>query len=514
MPALSTTKRKFHAILESIANPSTTSLNSINNQQNASTTTLSAAHEPAAKRLKFSRPVSAPGSSTLTRSVRSTSTTTNPPTSTASTMTEEKKPPNFAPWDRNQFLARLETFRYVDKWMSKPDPINEVQWAKRGWTCVGNEKVGCIGGCGNEILISLEPSREEQQPAEDIEPSEDAVDDYYDWREEAQKELVVRYSEMIVTEHDGGCLWRRRGCDGIYFPSVSLRIRMCADRLVPDSIYRLPLAHQAITFQSLRQRYESLSAISSDLPSNISAPSNLNIHNLIPHLFHILHPNLKNSASASHPSSPIIPNLPQPDDQTSPSPPTINRRALTLALLGWAADDTSPVPGIATCSSCFRRLGLWLFKTPPSSPITSPPSSPTSASSPAHSTPIIARLDPITEHRTYCPWVNARSQSRSPNPTPEDLPGWEILRDMIMRIRTPEGVKVPGYEGGGDKAREGEAAVGGMDGVEEKSKEERDRERWARLKKIKQIFRLRKKPKVGDGEKAKGKEKAPAARAG
>lgn len=83
-----------------------------------------------------------------------------------------------------------------------------------------------------------------------------------------------------------------------------------------------------------------------------------------------------------------------------------------------------------------------------------------------------------------------------------------------MRIRTPEGVKVPGYEGGGDKAREGEAAVGGMDGVEEKSKEERDRERWARLKKIKQIFRLRKKPKVGDGEKAKGKEKAPAARAG
>ncbi len=104
--------------------------------------------------------------------------------------------------------------------MSKPDPINEVQWAKRGWTCVGKERVGCVGGCGNEVLISLEPERGELPPAEGIEPSEEAVEDYYDWREEAQKELVVRYTEMIVTEHDGGCLWRRRGCDGILCPTL------------------------------------------------------------------------------------------------------------------------------------------------------------------------------------------------------------------------------------------------------------------------------------------------------
>lgn len=71
----------------------------------------------------------------------------------------------------------------------------------------------------------------------------------------------------------------------------------------------------------------------------------------------------------------------------------------------------------------------------------------------------------------------------------------------------PEGAKVPGYEAG---SREGmgeteTAVLGGMDGVEEKSKEERDKERWARLRKVKQIFRLRKKPK--DGEGGKGKEK-------
>lgn len=77
-----------------------------------------------------------------------------------------------------------------------------------------------------------------------------------------------------------------------------------------------------------------------------------------------------------------------------------------------------------------------------------------------------------------------------------------------MRVRMPEGVKVPGYEGGGERMGDGKGggAVGGMDGAEEKSKEEKDKERWARLKKIKQIFRVRRKPKGGK-EKEKEKEK-------
>ncbi|KAL8905292.1 MAG: hypothetical protein Q9207_002725 [Kuettlingeria erythrocarpa] len=492
MPALSTTKRKFHAILESISNPSSTSLNLNNDHHNnASATTLPTLSEPAAKRLKYARPTSMPVSSNLTRSIRSASNTSNRRIpSAASTMTEVKKPPpNFAPWDRNQFLARLETFRHVDKWVSKPDPINEVQWAKRGWTCVGKERVGCVGGCGNEVLISLEPDRGELPPVEGVEPSEEAVEDFYDWREEAQKELVVRYTEMIVTEHDGGCLWRRRGCD--------------------DSIYRILLANQATTLQSLRQRYESLSALSSSLPSNISMPLDFNISKLVPHLLHILHPELKPTASTSPSSSPTK-DLTQPNETNNPasppSPPSIDTRALTLALLGWSADPTSPVPGILSCPACFRRVGLWLFKSPPPSPTNSPPSSPTSTTSPTRSTPVINRLDPITEHRTYCPWINARSQARNPVLTEDDLSGWETLRDMVLRIRVPEGVKVPGHEKEGEGVVE--AGVGGMDGMQEKSKEERDKERWARLKKIKQIFKLRRKPKEGDGEKGTGKGKA------
>ena len=501
--ALSTTKRKFHDILESIANPPLTSPSANHRQHNASNPTLPETHEPSAKRPKHARPTSYPLRANLNRTMRSASTATAPRPLTSSTVTEEKKPPNFAPWDRNQFLSRLETFRHVDKWMSKPDPISEVQWAKRGWRCVGKERVGCVGGCGNEVVISLEPSRGEEQTSEGPELSEDAEDDYYDWREEAQKELVHRYTDMIVTEHDEGCLWRRRGCDGTCSTHSSDAYSHKLTLSTPDSIYRLPLAHQAITFQSLRQRYESLCNLSADLPSSISQPSALHVSRLTPHLFHVLYPHLKSTLSTNHPpSSPIRPTTNGSQTKEPNTQPTINSGALILALTGWQADPDSPVSGIATCTSCFRRLGLWLFKTPSPSPPASSPSHPTSEpapASPTRSDPVINRLDPLTEHRTYCPWINAQSQSRSPLLTEADLPGWEILRDMVMRIRPPAGLNVPGTP-------DGDQAMGSVDGGvdrehAEKSKEEKDKERWARLKKLKQVFRVRRKPKGGDGEK-------------
>lgn len=136
-------------------------------------------------------------------------------------MNKERKAPNFAPWDRGQFLERLATFRHVDKWMGKLEQINEVQWAKRGWTCVGKERVGCVGGCGREVVIKLQEDQEEQKKrdqapgeAQDQDGGALGEEDNEDWRESAQEQLVDKYAEMIVTEHDGGCLWRRRGCDG------------------------------------------------------------------------------------------------------------------------------------------------------------------------------------------------------------------------------------------------------------------------------------------------------------
>lgn len=63
--------------------------------------------------------------------------------------------PNFVPWDRDRFLERLETFRPVTRWTSQPAPINEVEWAKRGWTCTDYMRVACVGGCGASIVVKL-----------------------------------------------------------------------------------------------------------------------------------------------------------------------------------------------------------------------------------------------------------------------------------------------------------------------------------------------------------------------
>lgn len=131
-------------------------------------------------------------------------------------MDVERKLPNFAPWDRGQFLERLQTFRQVDKWMGKPEKINEVQWAKRGWSCVGKDRVGCVGGCGKEVVVKLEEDWKEQEEDECAEEKDQ------EWREGARAQLIDKYAALITTEHEGGCLWRRRGCDGTKITSVRI----------------------------------------------------------------------------------------------------------------------------------------------------------------------------------------------------------------------------------------------------------------------------------------------------
>ena len=216
--ALSTSKRKFHKILDSISNASNVSLISGNEKHNASTTTLPASNDPPAKKPRVARPVSAYAPTTTHTAI--TSKAERRPLSvvqqTSSTgMNGDSKLPNFAPWDRGQFLERLKTYRHVDKWRGKPEKINEVQWSKRGWSCVGKERVCCVGGCSKEVVITLESSRENgANDGGKAEDPEDSDEDDNDWREKAYAQLVEKYTEMITSAHDGGCLWRRRGCDG------------------------------------------------------------------------------------------------------------------------------------------------------------------------------------------------------------------------------------------------------------------------------------------------------------
>ena len=479
-PALTTTKRKFHKILDSISNASSTSLSTSQIKHNASTTTLPASMDPPTKKARVTRPTSAyvPPSTRIIMTSKSSNrpvTASKQPSISLAPSNEERKSPNFAPWDRAQFLERLKTYRHVDKWMGKPEKINEVQWAKRGWSCIGRETVGCIGGCAKELVIKLEDDPADKENEEGWSSEEQADDN--DWREKAQEQLVEKYTEMIVTWHDGGCLWRRRGCDGRY--SVSFKSIPVSLTKLADTIQRLPLAHRVTAIDNLRQRYQSLLTMASELPTDPSTPEGFNISDI-----HARMAPLIRSSPPNHPTDGAKAAVHNPSDSIAgtASPLPVSTSALTLALFGWQAEE-GHISGLATCTACFRRLGLWLFKTPPD---------PASQSS-------MNRLDVIGEHRDYCPWINGLSQTgtSSRRTSLDGLAGWQVLLRAVNAITQHERNECGMISAETVTDLDGAASeVGSVLSLAtisrgRKDEDERDKERWAKLKRLKQIFHVK-----------------------
>lgn len=346
--------------------------------------------------------------------------------------------------------------------MGKPDRISEVEWAKRGWVCVGKETVRCQGGCEKEIVIKLE-SAPEAKDAEDNnqQPDEDEREDEDDWREQAQDELVEKYAEMMTNAHETSCLWRTRGCD--------------------DTIYRLPLVHQATAFGDLQQRYTSLNAMASDLPPTLSLPEGMDISKIT----NLLTPMLSHDASnRSIPSPQNSEDKPTDETPTKAPAPSFNSSALTLALFGWQAEENH-ISGLATCTACFRRLGLWLFKSATDS-----------------ADPSMNRLDVVGEHRDYCPWINAISQNGSADrrSSLEGLAGWEVLLRTVRASRShrrdispPKLVDDTGPVDVDGASEVGIIASPQAVAGDQASRDEKDKERWAKLKQLRQVFKVRKK---------------------
>jgi hypothetical protein len=149
---LESKKRKFHRILDSISKP----------QQPEPTPTPPpappmTARERVAANLSIKKVRLSSNDRSELASVRNSIQKISRPanrTSSASSASSNKRP-TFVPWDRERFLERLETFRRVDRWTSKPAPINEVQWAKHGWICTDSKRVTCVSECGGAVVIKL-----------------------------------------------------------------------------------------------------------------------------------------------------------------------------------------------------------------------------------------------------------------------------------------------------------------------------------------------------------------------
>jgi len=79
--------------------------------------------------------------------------------------------------------------------------VNEIEWAKRGWTCSGKEKVKCVL-CGAELAVKV--NRKE------VDGKEVAVL----IASEIEEAVIEKYASLIVDAHKADCLWRKKGCDG------------------------------------------------------------------------------------------------------------------------------------------------------------------------------------------------------------------------------------------------------------------------------------------------------------
>lgn len=123
--------------------------------------------------------------------------------------------PAFCPWNREEYLKRLLSFRRIRDWYPKPDEINEVQWANRGWRLAAIETIQC-DSCQKRMLLNY---RIEIRETEIMIPLED--EEKLQWREKIEKALIVKYGELIISAHEDHCPWKTRGCDGNRFLSPS-----------------------------------------------------------------------------------------------------------------------------------------------------------------------------------------------------------------------------------------------------------------------------------------------------
>ncbi|KAI6783609.1 c3hc zinc finger protein [Emericellopsis cladophorae] len=168
------------------------------------------------------------------------------------------------------------------------------------------------------------------------------------------------------------------------------------------------------------------------------------------------------------------------------------------------------VPNSASCHTCLRRLGLWMFKSKEINLETNEVILPAP----------MDHLDPIREHRFFCPWKNAEIQKRQYSKLAEQeaQPGWRVLLQTLdndaqlrsmyegkPRSRPQSTVDIPHTPSKGPPRTPGPATPATHSGLpltpatvatqgvedEEKVQEAKDKERWARLKRVKSLFDLR-----------------------
>ncbi|QUC22876.1 uncharacterized protein UV8b_07117 [Ustilaginoidea virens] len=472
---MNATKRKFNALLQGLSTPRPTTPNTTDDMSASRRYGADVATNDALlqKRRRLGFPEStAPILYDALPAERSLSSVVLKRSATQSSSSSATDPPaKYCPGDRDQLLKRLATFQEITDWTPKPDKVNEIAWAKRGWICQGKEKVRCVL-CHRELLVKLDKKGSDVAEAQ-VSSSSAIVE-----------ALVDRYSALIVSSHLEDCLWRKRGCD--------------------DTLLRLSFSKATATLAALRQRYDELCSRSPFLPyeANLRLPVEINLDNILAQLpsdFFTSPPPIIGKSGTGHAGGPP------------------NRVALLLALMGWQGltnQRIGAVPNSASCHTCLRRLGLWMFK-----------SKQVGEQGEVIVPAPMDHLDPLREHRFFCPWRNAEAQSQgmvAAGKAPATV-AWKALLQTIKNesdlrnvcsenssrvgqlrkggiasasptreaSNTPE-LPTPRTPTGKTSANHARIAVTPQDDSgheeDEKLREAKDKERWARLRRVKSLF--------------------------
>lgn len=382
--------------------------------------------------------------------------------------------PHFSPWSHETFLARLKTFAPVTMWHPKPEPVNEVAWAKRGWECVDTNTVACKG-CQARVQVRFDRTAGQTIDGQET-ADEDAEQEHEEVDGAVEQGFVERYKALLIDGHTEGCSWRRAGCKA--------------------DIYRLPIVQTPVWQTQVRTAYASLLAIADAISSvrlrinDEMRPSPEKILSDLPKDFF--------SPPTDAPETPSSSTQQNRDEQTPSSPPTpqpqppatpdLAAKALRIALTGWRGTTESRT-ALLNCDACFQRVGLWMYEGR-SSPTENNHKGPGDEEADDGTA-----LDLVEMHREQCPFRNGAVQNMTSEPF-AGWPAWRILWSVVARYADERRRRARDrfFDGPG----EGEVEEPKV----ELSREEvarLDKERTNKLRRLKRVFGLGVKRKVDGG---------------
>lgn len=351
-------------------------------------------------------------------------------------------------------------------WHPKPEAISEVEWAKRGWICVEVNTVGCSGGCERRVVVDLAPRKkpvgvdvEELEDTEKLDP-----EDEEETSAAFEAAITTRYHDQIIDGHSESCLWRKAGCK--------------------DDIYRLQVIRPSVWQPALAKRYQSLLEIGSQIEHVVPKRTRLDDGTTIE----------PEKLFADLPDQLLSSTMPESRSATSV-------KALHLALYGWRGSKDSGNP-LLHCDACFQRIGLWMYQ--PDYKSTRPSQDEDNNDNDNENTNDAASLDPTELHRDHCPWRNAASQKAPGNLS--GLNASQILQRVVStsarehRRRSDEQAQALN--------RASHAEDDPLDPTDEQSPEvsreetaRQDKERESRLRKLKNLFNIKRRSAKVAGSK-------------